>query len=547
MKSLKNVAQSKGIYMTPAELQEIKKCKNHFTYFCEKYLFIINKRNKRVNLKLNQAQRSIFDSVDKRFLKILKARQLGSSTFIAAFYFWKTLLNVNERTLVIAHQHESVKSIFRIYKTFYENLPAFLKFKTIGDSANMLEFSTGSYIKVGSANSEAVRGSSAVCNLHLSEVAFWDDMSNTIASVFQASSENPYIILETTANSLNDFFNFWNDDNGYEPIFLSWDSDENNTLNELSDNSKRLLKLKPEILSYLNEKNYTDGQIKWAVETFFTKCAGDISKFRQENAIDPISCFITTGDKFFSESFILTEEVKPGYIVYKEPSIGRIYSIGVDTASGSTSGDFSSFVVVDITNKEFPEIVSTFYERIAVLPFAQRVLEESLKYNAYAVIEKNSYGLTITEYLIAKEYTFMYTRTAFDAVENRYKDTYGFFTDQRTRPLMLGKLQHFINNKKIAIVDKRLQAEINSFIYDKGKAQASQGKHDDIIMSLALALMALEQYSAIEANRSKPQPKNGSDWMQLELSMGMPKEELIRQGIVENTYRSNVTLSVLPF
>jgi Terminase RNaseH-like domain len=519
--------------MTQQELQEIKKCKNDYIYFAEKYLKIINKKNRIVPLKLNSAQKSIYDSTHtNRFIKILKARQLGSSTFIASFFFWKSLFKLNERTLVIAHQHESVKSIFRIYKTYYDNLPSFLKFKTTGNSANALEFETGSFIKVGSASSEAFRGISAISNLHLSEVAFWDTMKDTISSVFQTTGENPYIILETSPNSLNDFFQFWSEDNGYEPVFLSWNSDENNTLDELSSNSKRLVKDKPEILSYLQDQSYTDGQIKWAVETFFTKTAGDISRFKQEYAIDPISCFITSGDKFFSESFILMDDIKSGYIEYQPPKTGHIYSIGVDTSGGSATGDYSAFCVMDITDKQYPKIVATYYDRQPVLIYAERVLQECKKYEAYAVIEKNSYGLAVIEYLVSREYTFIYTKTLFDKVENRFKDEYGFYTNQNTRPLMLGKLQDFINNRKILIEDKRLQAEINAFIYDKGKPQAQSGKHDDLVMATALALMSLEQYEYVENNRPRPNPKSPREWLELEVSLGMPREALINQGII---------------
>ena len=175
--------------MTPKELNEIKKCKHDFIYFAENYLFIINKKNKLSHLKMNMAQRNIYEAIQSnKFIKILKARQLGSSTFIAAYFFWRTLFNLNERTLIIAHQHKSVKSIFRIYKTYYDNLPSFMKFKTNQSSANTIEFETGSFIKVGSAASEAFRGISAISNLHLSEVAFWDNMKDTISSVDRKST-----------------------------------------------------------------------------------------------------------------------------------------------------------------------------------------------------------------------------------------------------------------------------------------------------------------------------------------------------------------------
>ena len=282
-------------------------CKKDFVHFL-RYLKIINKKNLLVTLSLNSAQKEILHNLtNNNLIKILKARQLGSSTFIAAYYFWKTLFKINERTVVIAHQHESVKSVYKIYKTFYDNLPSFLKntFKTVQSSANSIEFVTGSSIKIGSANSEAFRGSSAICNLHLSEVAFWDNMNETIASIFQASSENPTIILETTANGLNDFYNFWTDDNGYEPIFLSWYSDENNRIKTLSDKHKKLLSSKNDIVTLLLENMIDDEQRNWAIETYFVKCAGDLAKFKQEYAPTAVDCFITSGDRFFNQSFIV--------------------------------------------------------------------------------------------------------------------------------------------------------------------------------------------------------------------------------------------------
>jgi hypothetical protein len=521
--------------MTPTQLNEIKKCKSDFLYFCKQYLKIVNKDNKVVSLRLNKAQMAIYSALGvNRYLKVLKARQLGSSTFIAAYYFWRTLFNLNERTLVIAHQHESVKAIFRIYQGFYNNLPSFMKFKTIHSSANTIEFDTGSFIMIGSASSEAFRGTSAISNLHLSEVAFWDDLKTTISSVFQATGANPHIILETTANSINDFYNFYEDDNGYEPVFLSWDSDENNVLSKLSDSTSKLITAKPAILDYLGNKGYSDDQIRWAVETFFTKTAGDISRFKQEYASDPLTCFIVSGDKFFSETYIIKEEVIEGYIEYKPPLPGRIYSIGVDSAGGSNSGDYSTFVVLDITSKEYPQIVATYMQREPLLSFSHRVLEECRKYSAYAVIEKNSYGLTVLEHIVQQGYTFLYTKEIFDKVENRFKSEFGFFTSAATRPLLLAKIQRLVNERKIFINDIRIQNEINSFIYKNGKAQAATGKHDDLVLALALSLMALEQYEYVKSNVDKPDPKTANEWMRLEVSLGIPKEALLKQGIVSS-------------
>ncbi len=66
----------------------------------------------------------------------------------------------------------------------------------------------------------------------------------------------------------------------------------------------------------------------------------------------------------------------------------------------------------------------------------------------------------------------------------------GHDTNSATRPVMLGQLKDAIDNHLIQIYDKLTVAEMFSFIIKLGtsgnwKAQAEQGAHDDLIMSLA--------------------------------------------------------------
>lgn len=66
----------------------------------------------------------------------------------------------------------------------------------------------------------------------------------------------------------------------------------------------------------------------------------------------------------------------------------------------------------------------------------------------------------------------------------------GHDTNSATRPAMLGLLKDAIDNKLIRIYDKLTVEEMFSFVIKLGtsgnwKAQAEQGAHDDLIMSLA--------------------------------------------------------------
>src|SRR5947208_4608914 len=54
---------------------------------------------------------------------VLKARQLGVTTYVAARFFIKTITQPGTVTVQVAHDQESAEEIFRIVHRFWENLP----------------------------------------------------------------------------------------------------------------------------------------------------------------------------------------------------------------------------------------------------------------------------------------------------------------------------------------------------------------------------------------------------------------------------------------
>lgn len=105
---------------------EILRCKKDFDYFARRYLKIVTKDAKLKPFNMNAAQRDIIGSfAENPHLMLLKARQLGSTTGIAAYFFWDALFTPHMSVAVVAHTDEAVKRIFEIYRRFYENLPEF--------------------------------------------------------------------------------------------------------------------------------------------------------------------------------------------------------------------------------------------------------------------------------------------------------------------------------------------------------------------------------------------------------------------------------------
>lgn len=115
---------------------------------------------------MNWAQKELYDNMHT-FDIVLKARQLGITTFFCLFLLDKVLWGENIQAGIIAHTLDDAQNIFRdklkyAFDQLHPNLRAL--FKTVGDSAKELAFANGSIIRVGTS-----LRSSTLQYLHISE------------------------------------------------------------------------------------------------------------------------------------------------------------------------------------------------------------------------------------------------------------------------------------------------------------------------------------------------------------------------------------------
>src|SRR5262249_31606348 len=89
-------------------------------------LRIRTKEGRLLRLTSNRAQREFSRTATRRNV-ILKARQMGITTWIAARFFIATITRRGILTVLVAHDQESAESIFRIVHRFWENLPERLR------------------------------------------------------------------------------------------------------------------------------------------------------------------------------------------------------------------------------------------------------------------------------------------------------------------------------------------------------------------------------------------------------------------------------------
>ena len=169
---------------------------------------ITDKEGKVVRFVLNPAQERLFEELWYRNI-ILKARQLGFTTFMLIFMLDAALFGNNVRCGLIAHTKQDAGKLFREKLRFaYDQLPDWLKdmrrakYENVGE----LVFNNGSSISVGTS----YRGGT-LNYLHISEFGnicrkFPDRAKEVVTGAFESVGKNCVITIESTAEGRSGYF-----------------------------------------------------------------------------------------------------------------------------------------------------------------------------------------------------------------------------------------------------------------------------------------------------------------------------------------------------
>lgn len=168
---------------------------------------IVNKQGCKVKFEMNWAQENLYDNMWYCNI-ILKARQLGMSTFVCLLFLDRCLFNSNVSAGLIAHTQEDGQQMFRRVKVAYDSLPDDLK-KLItadNDTSQMLKFSNGSSLRVGTS-----LRSSTFQYLHISEFGkicakFPDKATEIITGSLNTLGTGQYCFIESTSEGREGYF-----------------------------------------------------------------------------------------------------------------------------------------------------------------------------------------------------------------------------------------------------------------------------------------------------------------------------------------------------
>lgn len=208
-----------------------------FTRYAGEKLTILTKNQGMAALVLNKSQFYLHQRLETQQREtgkvravILKGRQQGCSTYVAARFYWQAVTRDGVRVFIVTHSQDATRHIFGMVEQFHEGIPKDQREPTRIASAREKYFhERGSGYRVGTAGSRSVGRSQTVQLLHASEVAFWPHAEQHFAGMVQTVPDLPgtEIILESTACGVgNRFHTLWQESvaggSEYQPIFIPW-------------------------------------------------------------------------------------------------------------------------------------------------------------------------------------------------------------------------------------------------------------------------------------------------------------------------------------
>jgi len=439
-------------------------------------------------LRANAAQKA-FERRRGQQNVVLKARQMGITTWTAARFFLRTITRPGTLTLQVAHTSEAAEEIFRIVHRFVDWLPRELRegvLKTGRANVRQIAFPhiDSQYRVVSAGDRNAGRGLTAQ-NLHCSELSRWPrNPAETLAGLRAATTPDAELILESTPDGLGGcFYEEWvkAPETGMVRHFFPWWMERRYRAKAVDEST-----LTPEERKLIREHNLNLEQIGYRRQLR--------ANFRgltaQEYAEDEESCFLASGEPVFELAAVEArhrdvsgpvERRHNGELEIWLPAMpGKSYLIAVDPAGGGSQGDFSAAQVLEM---ESGLQCAEFAGHVGGLELARLISELAAEYNhAWLVVERNNHGSGVLAYLEAPcGYKRVYCQSG----------QRGWLTTSMSRPAALGRLGAALVDAPERFQSRRLLAECRSFVrLAKGGTGAQAGTHDDRVMAMAIALAA---------------------------------------------------------
>lgn len=498
---------------------------------------------------------------------ILKTRRSGFTTASAGRFFTETALRPGQSTLVVSHDYESVqKAIYPMFSRFQQHYRPYRDIlrlpKVKYDTEHGIEWHNGSAIRIATAKNLEGARSFGYRFVLFSEAAFYPDFATLLTSVMQTVPNDPntVVVVESTANGVGGpYYDLCMEAmdatrrSEWEFIFFGWQDDPECVMRlpmpteefEASLGNDRAYNARSgEERELRDAYHLTLEQLYWRRWTIDNKCQHSIAVFNQEYPSSSAVAFLVSGRPALDTVSIERYHVRTGVVgsitptlvgaetrlqfgpdpggfitLYKRPEKRGEYVAGSDTAEGidrnrgkgnKPNPDFSVTQILDrFTGEQCAVLRGRMYEKV----FGQLTAWLCRMFNwAYLVPEvQRGYGRAMLDAVLAEDYPMdriYHRRSPLDQTERhitpRYDDL-GWETTTATRPRLVSALNMALMERSVELYDAITVQELRSFVIGPdGKAEATQGEHDDTTIALGLAVIGLINAPAVTRDFGDP-------------------------------------------
>ncbi len=502
-------------------------------WYQEKVLTLINKAGQKQQFITNKYQQRLNEIAKDKSkplrLLVLKARQIGVSTWGTSFLYHRVATQFDKSGMIIADSIQNSHGLFNMIKGYYERSPDVIKpmrrysnqtglvFNSPKDDGS--ETGLNSSVMVTTAGNLAAGRSKTLQYLHASEFAYWSNASEVMTGLFQAVPylPNTAIIIESTANGVSgagaQFYNMvmrcLDGDSSYHFEFFDWKDNPEYELDvpygfKLTKEEEELKKMYPTL---------TDRKImfrRYKINNEMGSALIDpVSQFSQEYPSTPLEAFISSGRpvfeadkihkyislakqvkaaKFRADGVSIIEDPKGQITVFKKPEANQAYAIGADVAEGLDEGDFSTFSVIDRNMEQ----VAVYHGHIDPDKFGALLVKVAKWYNgAVLAPEVNAHGHAVLAAIKNLGYYKVFKREVQEELGKDLQEKVGWHTNVKSKMLMLDELVAAFRDGSIKInCQETLKEMLTLNIEDDGNITLNS---KDRTVALAISIQGLKQ------------------------------------------------------
>ena len=500
----------------------------------ELVFIVVDKNQKTMPFFLNEVQHEFIDTLNKAIedyeagiitdisLLVLKGRQQGFTTLVTAYQLSCSILNRNFQGFTLADKSDNSEAIFQNKAKFpYSQLPEALQPTEKYNNRKQLLFEKiNSSWAVDTATKDVGR-SRTVNFFHGSECAFWKDGIAPIQGALgEAFTKNCIKIYESTANGYNDYQKMWDSGVHINCFYEWWKTREyrigfhnEEAMQDFLHNVRTKKGWIWDRLRWLKDAKRLDAeQLFWYWNKYDKYLDKDLIK--QEYPCTPKEAFLLSGKNVFDTAVILERldelqrPIKTGYFIYDYDGLRmtnirwvndksgyiRIYALPNQPEftqyciGGDTAGEGSDYFTGHVLDAKTGRQVAVLRHQFDADQYTRQMYCLGKYYkDALIGIEANFDSYPIME-LQRLGYTKQYTREAVDTYTGKTEKRFGFKTTSLTRPTIISRLIEIVREHCDTINDKDTLEELLTIVRnEKGRIEAPEGGHDDMMMGLAIA------------------------------------------------------------